>query len=248
MAKLLRVSDKLLLGLALVHDLLDEFRVGFGLVGSAYRQLYGFVPSKYKKQNLYATVNRMLRADLIEKTVVKGEPRFRLSSLGRKRLSREFPLLEWQNKRWDRRWRVLVFDIAEEKREVRDRLRAKLKELGFGMIQKSVWLSPHPFEDDMREYLLSIGLRKQAYLFLSDSSFFGEIESLVEKLWQPSRLNRRYQKLVSEFQKGEIKKRSFIWRYLDLVSQDPYLPQELLPRPWYGQKARVIFKDLVRKT
>ena len=47
-------------------------------------------------------------------------------------------------KKWDRQWRMIIFDIPAEKQKSRLALLPKLKELGFIMLQKSVWA--HPFE------------------------------------------------------------------------------------------------------
>ena len=45
-------------------------------------------------------------------------------------------------KKWDGKWRVLIFDIAQLKKLYREALRGKLKELGFYQLQKSVWVCP----------------------------------------------------------------------------------------------------------
>jgi len=47
-------------------------------------------------------------------------------------------------KKWDGKWRVVLFDIPHEKRSYREALRGKLKELHFFMFQKSVWV--HAFD------------------------------------------------------------------------------------------------------
>lgn len=47
-------------------------------------------------------------------------------------------------RQWDGKWRVLIFDIAHEKRFYREALRGKLKELHFFLFQKSVWV--HAFD------------------------------------------------------------------------------------------------------
>ena len=46
--------------------------------------------------------------------------------------------------RWDKKWRLVIFDIPEKKKRAREALREKLKELGFKELQKSVFV--HPFE------------------------------------------------------------------------------------------------------
>lgn len=45
-------------------------------------------------------------------------------------------------KRWDRKWRLVIFDIAQIKKIYREAFRGKLKELGFYPLQKSVWIYP----------------------------------------------------------------------------------------------------------
>lgn len=45
--------------------------------------------------------------------------------------------------KWDGKWRLVMFDIAQIKRLHREAFRGKLKELGFYKFQKSIWI--HPF-------------------------------------------------------------------------------------------------------
>lgn len=45
--------------------------------------------------------------------------------------------------KWDKKWRVVVFDIPEEKKSFRELIRLKLKNLGFFQLQKSVWVYPY---------------------------------------------------------------------------------------------------------
>lgn len=50
-------------------------------------------------------------------------------------------------KRWDKRYRVVIFDIPEARRQTRARLRAAMRASGFLQIQQSVWLYPYDCED-----------------------------------------------------------------------------------------------------
>jgi len=52
-------------------------------------------------------------------------------------------------KRWDRKWRIVIFDIAQLKKIYREALRGKLKELGFIPLQKSVWIYPFDCRDEI---------------------------------------------------------------------------------------------------
>jgi DNA-binding transcriptional regulator PaaX len=52
-------------------------------------------------------------------------------------------------KRWDGKWRIVMFDIAQLKKLYREVLRGKLKELGFQLFQKSVWIIPYDCKDEI---------------------------------------------------------------------------------------------------
>ena len=50
---------------------------------------------------------------------------------------------------WDKLWRLVVFDIPEDKNKGRKALGAKLKELGFYPMQKSVFIHPYECKDEI---------------------------------------------------------------------------------------------------
>ena len=52
-------------------------------------------------------------------------------------------------KKWDRKWRIVIFDIPQELHKNRNYFRAKIKSLGFCMLQKSVFVIPYPCEEEL---------------------------------------------------------------------------------------------------
>jgi len=50
---------------------------------------------------------------------------------------------------WDKKWRLVIFDIPEKRRIARDALRHKLQELGFKELQKSAFVYPYPCEEEI---------------------------------------------------------------------------------------------------
>lgn len=50
-------------------------------------------------------------------------------------------------KKWDRKWRVIIFDIKEERKNLRVKIRRTLTSLGFKRLQDSVWIFPYDCED-----------------------------------------------------------------------------------------------------
>lgn len=54
-------------------------------------------------------------------------------------------------KKWDNKWRILIFDINERERIKREALRGKIKELGLFKLQKSIWIHPYDFSFEVEE-------------------------------------------------------------------------------------------------
>jgi len=52
-------------------------------------------------------------------------------------------------RKWDKKWRLVLFDIPEPKKKIRDSLRRRLKLLGFLEFQKSVFIYPYPCENEI---------------------------------------------------------------------------------------------------
>lgn len=52
-----------------------------------------------------------------------------------------------QPKRWDGRWRVLIFDIPEKRRGLREKVRHTIALAGFVRLQDSVWIYPYDCEE-----------------------------------------------------------------------------------------------------
>jgi len=95
------------------------------------------------------SINRA-RDRLIEHGLLEYKSGFlRLTQRGetelRKVQSSEYQLKK--PKRWDGKWRILIFDIKEQRRTLRDRLRQTLVATGFNRLQDSVWVYPYDCED-----------------------------------------------------------------------------------------------------
>jgi DNA-binding transcriptional regulator PaaX len=52
-------------------------------------------------------------------------------------------------KRWDGNWRIVAFDIPENKKVARNALGYKMKEIGLLPFQKSLWIYPYECKDEI---------------------------------------------------------------------------------------------------
>ncbi|MBI4094001.1 CRISPR-associated endonuclease Cas2 [Candidatus Kaiserbacteria bacterium] len=113
------------------------------------REHLDYVMPADPKQRLRETMSRMKRKGWIrfEQTGDKRYPR--LTARGHKQIGQislgtiaiRKPL------RWDRRWRMVIFDIEERRKNDRAKIRYLLQKLGFLRLQNSVWVHPHDCEE-----------------------------------------------------------------------------------------------------
>lgn len=259
MRKLLRPQDMLLLGLSNALDVFEEIKDPFGIMAKSYKSMYGMVPRRYKRHQFNHLVWRSLKTGYIEKIIKNGAPYLRLTSSGKDRIKRDFSFLKFQASKWDKKWRVVIFDIQELTRPTRDRIRKKLKELGFGMFQQSVYISPYDIGRDFAEFIETEHLDDVVYILEVSRISSGDIKTLVNKIWKLDKINEAYRKLIEEMVdndvitiNGRIKKlhrdknfiRKMYEKYLEILMIDPFLPYELLPDNWIGKKLRAIIREV----
>jgi len=107
-------------------------------------------------------------------------------------------------------WTVLWHQIPEDRRLERTRLGRRLRFLGFGSVQDSVWVSPHDHSAEVAELLGELGVADHGAVFLASVGAGPGLPALVARAWDLTGLEERYDAFCSEFS-----------RYLEA---DPSLP------------------------
>ena len=113
-------------------------------------QLLGkFAGNKYRFKNQTKNALSKLASKGYVTFVEKGGKRYaRITETGRRALNLEqMKFSDGPRRRWDKRWRVVMFDISEKRRATRDSLRRTMREMGFFRLQDSVWMYPYDCED-----------------------------------------------------------------------------------------------------
>ena len=238
MARKIKTSHRLLLALALVAGSLEEkFRQGH----CAYRsgKLFFWTPPGYERKNYYESLWRLLRTRQIEKTIEKGKPVLRFTSEGQKLFERNFNLFKWQRKKWDKKWRLVIFDLPEKESGKRNALRKKLTNLGFGQWQRSVYVSPYDFIADLIDFLKKKNLLGFAWVLTAKHEHLPQPKALANEIWCLDKLNSKYAKLFEQIKKRQAEPaREDYNDYIEILLEDPLLPVELLPQPWWGNRVR----------
>lgn len=114
-------------------------------------KIFGLDKTTYnRKRYINKVVARLEEKGLMEiRKNPQGLPLARLTEKGKAELARyELGNLQLPKpKRWDGKYRIIIFDIKEWKRRVRDELRDWLENLGFIRLQNSVWVYPHECQE-----------------------------------------------------------------------------------------------------
>lgn len=106
---------------------------------------------KYKKKRLYDIFYKLRRGGYLTFEYQGHQLYIRLTPEGEKKAG----WLQINNLRiakqntWDRKWRIVIFDIPDKKRIKREALRGFLKRLQFYKLQKSVWIHPYDCKDEI---------------------------------------------------------------------------------------------------
>jgi len=107
--------------------------------------MFGFGKKGKHRYAIESSRRRLVQNGLLEYT----DGFLKLTEKGEAKL-RQLELCDYKTKkpkRWDKKWRLLIFDIREEKRLLRDKIRRTLLSIGFTRLQNSVWVYPYDCED-----------------------------------------------------------------------------------------------------
>src|SRR3989344_4584058 len=112
------------------------------LAPNALKLLKGIDPDMSKKRKPAYRIQQALKRLESRGLIYKGKEE-KLAD----RLHTVEKIIIRKPRRWDGKWRVVIFDIWERRKGTRERLRSILKKAGFFMLQDSVWIHQYPCEE-----------------------------------------------------------------------------------------------------
>lgn len=118
---------------------------------------YAYGQPNLNRYQLYHIVRRLKDKGWVETIKNEGRVLVKLTDKGKNHVAIEKAL---KIDKWDGKFRVVIFDIPEKNRKVRDVLRRRLKEWGFKYLQKSLWVSKKDIAEPMREFIKELGMEK----------------------------------------------------------------------------------------
>ncbi|UCC11465.1 MAG: hypothetical protein JSW02_08935 [candidate division WOR-3 bacterium] len=167
-----------------------------------------------------------------------------------------------EKRAWDNTWYCVVYTVPEQKRYVRDSLRAVLKGLGYGNLG-GLWISPYGFTNILAERIKKLNAQEYIETFRAHYTGSLNLPKLAARIWDIKGLETRYGSFIKKYHakydaykeqitSGDRLKPDFCFaerfrvmtEYIDIVLDDPMLPKEMLHTRWTGSKAKKLTDDL----
>lgn len=124
-------------------------------------------PSSLKKSALSQALKRLREGGFIKEEEQGKEMIVKLTDLGKEALGPVF-----DDSKWDGKWRIVIFDIPEKLRIVRNLFRRRLKDWGFRIFQQSVWITKRDVTSKLNNLIRELRIDKWVIVIESDSRVF----------------------------------------------------------------------------
>ena len=165
--------------LGLIQKKLLILLVGFASIGLTFnprKQLWILkqMGREWNRANRYAldrAIRNLYKSQLVDiKDNINGSTQIILTKSGKTK-SLEYKIDEMVVKRpevWDRKWRIVTFDIPEKYKKAREAIRKHLDDLGFYKLQKSVFVFPFECQDEVDFIIEYFDVRSFVRLVLAE--------------------------------------------------------------------------------
>ena len=127
----------------------------------------GLIPKPRQVEYISSSASRLKKRGLLK----FADGHYQLTEAGKKVLKRwelgNYKL--FKPSRWDGRWRIVIFDIPQKKKKIRDHMTMILRTAGFERLQDSVYVFPFPCEELVGLFKTELGLGKNLlYLIVEE--------------------------------------------------------------------------------
>ncbi len=168
----LPITDKFLLNVYNYTEKLDKtFDIfAYKTIKEAYCPALYDLKKQYErqknKQKFSQLIYRLKKNGYIKIKNLEQNEGVMLTKRGAEKVLKVKLKTERKKRRSDEKWQMIIFDIPEEKRFLRDLLREKLRLLEYKMLQQSIWVCPYNVQKETELILRKHSLDLYVKLFL----------------------------------------------------------------------------------
>ncbi|MBI1974646.1 MAG: hypothetical protein HYS51_02260 [Candidatus Zambryskibacteria bacterium] len=158
--------QKLILKTVAITGILAVGLVAPNVIGAMDK--LGIIPRIRQKEYTSSSASKLVKRGLLKfengyyQLTQKGESILRRWEISNYNLNKP--------KRWDRKWRIIIYDIPEKRRKgvVRRQVLNLFKEAGFYKLQNSVWVYPYDCEDIIGLLKTDLGVGKEVLYIIAN--------------------------------------------------------------------------------
>lgn len=218
------------------------------------------IPTFFTKPNLqviFSSLGRLVSRGWVVKKTKRTETTYAISIHGVNELNKTLDVIKADQRiEWDKQWRLVIFDIPETKRKLRDSFRSFLKSEGFGQLKSSVWLSPWDKKELVKRFARRQRVEDQIIQIetgeIKDSY---QITLLTRQSWNWSMIEKEHRQFldVATRQLGQLKKnqdqsrfnaKKLVFQYAEILKQDPLLPSSIAPNANLSHRTYAVYLKL----
>jgi len=198
-------------------------------------------------------LSRAVQNGLLAKTKDCGEVSYHLTPLGksaidswRLTIKNYQDRIRLQHQPWNGNWQIVTFSIPGTKQSEKGEFTDYLENLGFGILNKGVWISPYDYSQIVAAMAMKLGIRNHVHLFSACPETGQSVPAIVDCVWNIDKLKKRYARLSRTIEQALAGSESLTPReilpllhglgleFLEVIQDDPQLPLQILPGKWSG--------------
>lgn len=152
-----------------------------------FAHLFKKLDKRAREREIRRILAYMKSRGLIKLTADNYEHGIVLTEKGKRRAEHaDFVRLEIAKpKKWDKHWRLVLFDIPERSRKERVSFTRKLRQLGFQQLQQSAWVHPYPCREEIEIVTHYYGLSR--YVSYLETNGIDNQQRLLERFKNQSK-------------------------------------------------------------
>lgn len=213
-----------------------------GLIGRSHKQI------------IASSLGRLTAKQYLEKKIINNNINYQCSKIGKSKINEILDSIKiYDQKRLkDNSWTLVIFDIPENSRSVRDAFRNSLISIGFGKLQDSIWVSYHKQNNYLDQIIKLLNISKNVTIINTNNLNLNYEIELVKKIqWNWKQLNNEYQefienskKYLSNKNKTSYNAKKLVYNFAKIMHKDPKLPEILQQKNALTSQAFNIYQKI----
>lgn len=214
------------------------------------------IPTYFDTANLqviFSSLGRLVNRGWVAKKTKRGETIYSITTQGVNELNQTLDTIKHEEEPvWDQQWRLVVFEIPETKRKLRDSFRTFLKSQGYGMLTSSVWISPWDKETEIKRFCKRNNLNDNIF-YITTTPHTDSYQSTVfaHRCWNWQKIEQGYKAFLTRgsstlrkldhSDKGRFTAKRLVFQYAETVKDDPQLPGKIAPNAMQAKRAHELY-------